>query len=185
MNDGKDTSLQEVLAFANPDIEISSNDESVVAFAETIKANRWDVKAATGIGVSDKDTLIALVQRFLKKLGLGLKCDGRRGSRDNRQRIYKFVEPSDGRNRIFEAWRERDEAAAADLVFTLAPVPAPESLVSRVSNKYIDIERVDTNQQSQTLDTESEPAMIVACRRFGAMFKFRVEDFIATRLRRS
>ena len=96
-----------------------------------------------------------------------------------------------GSGAVFKAWLERDEAAAADLVSTIAP----ENSVFTLSNKYIDIptldtkpktQGVDTNQGDPTLDTlalervDTEPdiLMLVACRRFGQMFKFRVEDFI-------
>ena len=81
---------------------------------------------------------------------------------------------------------------------------APENSVSTLSNKYIDIptldtepetqgvdtnqgdptldmlalERVDTKPKTKRVDTEPDILMLVACRRFGQMFKFRVEDFI-------
>jgi len=64
------------------------------------------------ISINPKDNEIAILET-LGKVGLGLKCVGRFWSRDDRQRIYKFIDLADGRAQVFEAWLKRDEALAA------------------------------------------------------------------------
>jgi hypothetical protein len=55
---------------------------------------------------------IAIAQKLLSKLGLKLTYVGRMGSRDNRERVYQFVEAQDGREVIFEGWQNRYVASA-------------------------------------------------------------------------
>lgn len=56
---------------------------------------------------------IQIAQMFLQKLGMKLTYDRREGPRGDRQRVYRFIPPQDGRHEVFAAWFERDELAAA------------------------------------------------------------------------
>lgn len=102
-----------VLDLTNPDVEYRGTDDQLARLAEWCKAKAWDIKAGIGVGISEADTPIAIAQKLLGKLGMKLKCVGRFGSRDNRQRVYKFFAPEDGRWQIFEAWLRRDGELAA------------------------------------------------------------------------
>ena len=71
--------------------------------------------------MSEKDTPIALAQKLLSKIGVKLKYLKREGSDGERVRVYGYTAPSDGRDEVFAAWIERDEAASAALNFTSTP----------------------------------------------------------------
>jgi hypothetical protein len=76
-------------------------------------ANRWDIKTALSITISDKDTPIAIAQKLLGKLGLKLTYLRREGSDGARQRVYGYTAPMDGRDYVFAAWIARDNVASA------------------------------------------------------------------------
>jgi hypothetical protein len=88
------------------------------------QANRWASKAVLGLTINEADKPIALAQKLLGKCGLKLTYLGRKGSRGDRQRVYQYVVPKDGREEVFAAWQERDEAAASTVS---APVLCPVS----------------------------------------------------------
>lgn len=69
-----------------------------------------------GVSINpERDSPIAVAQRLLKKLGLKLTNIGRLGSRDERQRVYKMINPDpDGRGAIFARWLARDEKTYGD-----------------------------------------------------------------------
>ena len=54
---------------------------------------------------------------------IGVKLDYLRleGSDGNRQRVYGYTAPHDGRDEVFAAWISRDEVAAAAVSFTSTP----------------------------------------------------------------
>jgi len=60
----------------------------------------------------------------------------REGSDGNRQRVYGYTAPSDGREKVFAAWIARDEVAAAAAVnftSTLGNKPITTSAMDVIS----------------------------------------------------
>jgi Domain of unknown function (DUF3854) len=92
------------------------------------------------IGISEKQTPITIVQKLLSKIGLNLTYVGRLGSRENREKVYEFVLPSDQRDLIFWQWLEKDEIAHAP---NDQKVPNSD-LVSLTSNKEMITQLSDT-----------------------------------------
>ena len=59
----------------------------------------------------ESDTPIKVVQKLLSLLGLKLTCIGRLGSRSDRERVYVYDPPLDGREEIFASWLQRDNVS--------------------------------------------------------------------------
>lgn len=110
-----------VLELLNPEREWRSTDEVLVRLSMLAIAHAWDIKAALNITISEKDTPIAIAQKLLFKIGVKLDYLRREGSDGNRQRVYGYTAPSDGREEVFAAWIARDEVAAAAFNFTSTP----------------------------------------------------------------
>ncbi len=115
-----------VMKLLTPNREWRSTDEVLVRMAMLAIAHAWDIKAALNITISEKDTPIAIAQKLLSKIGVKLEYLRREGSDGNRQRVYGYTAPSDGREEVFAAWIARDEIAAAS---------QPENFTSTPSNK--------------------------------------------------
>jgi hypothetical protein len=49
----------------------------------------------------------AIAQNLLSKLGLKLTYVGRFGERNNRERVYQFIQPKDERDVIYQQWQSR------------------------------------------------------------------------------
>lgn len=86
----------------------SGESEKVQQIAELAVHNRWQIKAVLNVTVSKEMEPVQVIQVLLDKLGLKLECIGRRGSRDERARIYQFIDPGDSREQVFAAWLERE-----------------------------------------------------------------------------
>jgi len=110
-----------IMELLTPNKEWRKTDEFLVRMAMQAKANPWEIKAALNITISEKDTPIAIAQKLLSKIGVKLDYLRREGSDGNRQRLYGYTAPIDGRDEVFAAWIERDEAASAALNFTSTP----------------------------------------------------------------
>lgn len=104
-----------VLGLTNPDLQYKGSDDQLIRLAEISKAHSRDIKDALGITISQKDTPIAIAQKLLGVIGLRLTYVGRLGSRTDRQRVYKFVAPTDGRDAVFAAWLRRDEMSSPEV----------------------------------------------------------------------
>ena len=70
-----------VLNLASPARETRASDDDLQRMEKLTKANKWDIKSAFNISISDKDTPIAIAQKLLSKLGLKLDCLRREGPR--------------------------------------------------------------------------------------------------------
>lgn len=134
-----------VLELLTPGHEFRGSDATLQQMASVVKANSGDVLTALNLSISEKDTPIAIAQKLLSKLGLKLDCLRREGPRGDRQRVYGFTAPSDGREQVFTAWSARDtEALAADVAaLSTATVSIPNS-VSTPGNKDISMSPPDT-----------------------------------------
>jgi hypothetical protein len=69
--------------------------------------HRYIIKNYLGVSISEGLSGIAIIQKLLSKLGLKLTYVGRMGSRENRERVYQFVEVQDGRDVIYQGWEKR------------------------------------------------------------------------------
>jgi Domain of unknown function (DUF3854) len=99
-----------VLGFADPDKLWKADSPEVMALHKRAVQHRWQIKDHLGITVRPEASPMETLGRLLGLMGLSMTCVKREGSRDNRQRVYQFVSPTDGRERVFEQWRRRDEA---------------------------------------------------------------------------
>jgi hypothetical protein len=113
-----------VMELLTPNREWRSTDEVLVRMAMLAIAHAWDIKAALNITISEKDTPIAIAQKLLSKIGVKLEYLRREGSDGNRQRVYSYTAPSDGREEVFAAWIARDEIAAASTPVNFTSTPS-------------------------------------------------------------
>ena len=97
-----------VLQLIQPGREYRKTDADLIALFERCKQFKQSIREALGITISDKDTPIAVLQKFLNKLGLKLTCDRREGSNGDRVRVYIYNPPNDGREDIYRVWLDRD-----------------------------------------------------------------------------
>ena len=90
--------------FFNEDTEFTK--ESLADWLDFIIPFRFDLKSILGVSINpEKDSAIAVAQRFLKKLGLKLEFKCWRGDRKNKQRIYSGCNVDvDRRSQIFDYW---------------------------------------------------------------------------------
>lgn len=115
----------------NPEVEWRSSDALLQEMRSLAVQHRQVIKDILGVSISQKDSAIAIAQKFLKKLGMKLSYVGRFGSRENRERVYQFVPPQDEREIIFSGWLQRDEAMSASTTENVVDVNS----VSTPNNK--------------------------------------------------
>ncbi len=74
---------------------------------------RFDLKSVLGVSLNpERDSPIAVAQRFLKKLGARLEFKCWRGDRQSKQRIYSGCkQDSDYRTEIFDYWFSKEDKA--------------------------------------------------------------------------
>jgi Domain of unknown function (DUF3854) len=97
----------------NADVEFRSSDVELQKLRSLAVEHKQVIKNYLGVSISEKDSAIAICQKFLKKLGMKLSYIGRFGARGHRERVYQFVPPQDEREIIFSGWLHRDEAMSA------------------------------------------------------------------------
>lgn len=71
----------------------------------------WGIKTVLGVTVSESMSPIQVAQTLLGKLGMKLICDRQEGGTGERQRVYRYSPPKDGRDAILTGWFTRDEAS--------------------------------------------------------------------------
>ncbi|MGB5637123.1 MAG: bifunctional DNA primase/helicase, partial [Waterburya sp.] len=97
-----------IIGLLQPGVEYRGSDPNLQLIAELALANKRELKTFLGLTIVESDTPIKIVQKLLGLLGLKLTCIGRLGSRGQRERVYIFEPPSDGRSEIFASWLQRD-----------------------------------------------------------------------------
>jgi hypothetical protein len=107
--------------FLQPGIMYRGSDVELQKLKALAVKHRYFIRDYLGVSVSERMSGIAIIQKLLSKLGLKLTYVGRMGSRNNRERIYQFIEPKDERNLVFAGWQNR--------VVTVACVLASRSVV--------------------------------------------------------
>ena len=98
-----------IIDLLKPGIEYRGSDPNLQLIAELAHANKRELKTFLGLTIVESDTPIKIAQKLLSLLGLKLTYIGRLGSREQRERVYVFEPPSDGREEIFASWLQRDK----------------------------------------------------------------------------
>ncbi|WP_088893155.1 plasmid replication protein, CyRepA1 family [Leptolyngbya ohadii] len=102
----------------NPDAEFNGGTKAqeyenahplLYDLAAKAKRFAWQIKTFLGVSISESMSPIQIAQSLLGKLGIKLTCDRQEGGKGNRQRIYRFLLPKDGRDEILSGWFHRDE----------------------------------------------------------------------------
>ena len=100
-----------IIELLKPGIHCRGSDPNLQLIAELALANKTELKTFLGITVVDSDSAIAIVQKLFGVLGLKLTYIGRLGPRGQRERVYTYEPPNDGRSEIFASWLQRDSAS--------------------------------------------------------------------------
>jgi Domain of unknown function (DUF3854) len=101
--------------FLTPGVMFRGSDVELQKLKSLAVQHRYFIRDYLGVSVSEGLSEIAIAQKLLSKLGLKLTYVGRMGSRDNRERVYQFIEPKDERDVIYQAWQNRVVAVACVL----------------------------------------------------------------------
>jgi hypothetical protein len=107
--------------FLTPGVMFRGSDVELQNLKALAVQHRYFIRDYLGVSVSEGLSGITIIQKLLSKLGLKLNYVGRIGSRDNRERVYQFIEPKDERDLVFAGWQNR--------VVTVACVLASRSFV--------------------------------------------------------
>jgi hypothetical protein len=107
--------------FLTPGVMFRGSDAELQNLKALAVKHRYFIRDYLGVSVSEGLSAIAIIQKLLSKLGLKLTYVGRMGSRENRERVYQFIEPKDERDLVFAGWQNR--------VVTVACVLASRSAV--------------------------------------------------------
>jgi hypothetical protein len=113
--------------------EFSSDDPELISIANYAKQHAFEIKAATGVTISQTDYPMAIAQKIVGLIGYRFPLLRREGGKGNQVRIYgaaaadflrddegkiiindqgQAIPVVDGRDEVFAAWLEKDTAAA-------------------------------------------------------------------------
>ena len=147
-----------IIGLLQPGVQYRGSDPNLQLIAELALANQRELKTFLGITIVESDTPIKIVQKLLGLLGLKLTCIGRLGSRSQRERVYVFEPPSDGRDEIFETWLQRDKAFIETNSTTISNLA--EDAVAKSQRATSDVRSVSTigkdNNLFSVVDTKTE-----------------------------
>ena len=99
-----------VIGLLEPGSKYKGSDSNIQLIAEIALANKRELKTFLGLTIVKSDSPIKIVQKLLSLLGLKLTCIGRLGSKTQRERVYCFNLPNDGREAIFQSWLQKDRS---------------------------------------------------------------------------
>ncbi len=148
-----------IIGLLKPKVEYRGSDPNIHLIAELALANQRELKTFLGLTIVESDTPIKIVQKLLSLLGLKLTCIGRLGSRGQRERVYVFEPPSDGRSEIFAHWLQRDSAFIQTESTTVSNL-AEDAVALGRDNATSDVRSVSTigkdNNLSPGMDIKTE-----------------------------
>ncbi|HEY9906762.1 MAG TPA: plasmid replication protein, CyRepA1 family [Thermosynechococcaceae cyanobacterium] len=102
----------------DPNLDIRSSDDWVQAIAQQAFFYRADLKTILNLNISDKLPAVCVLKSLLSKAGLSLRCDRLEWQPEgHRTRVYRYEPPNDGREEVFQVWRQRE----AEFVQPLRP----------------------------------------------------------------
>ncbi len=145
-----------ILGLLQPDVQYRGSDPNLQLIAELALANRREIKTFLGLTIKESDSPIKIVQKLLSLLGLKLTYIGRLGSREQRERVYVFVPPDDGREEIFASWLERDRALATAEETTQAASTSSNLELTSVSTIGKDNNLIPPADTDKVVDTETK-----------------------------
>jgi DNA primase len=88
----------------NPQRELKNTDKDLQKIAEIALRDRLAIKSIVGIGLAQNSSPIVIIRRFLDKIGYSLECLRLESHQKKRIRVYRIVEPDDGRWEVFKQW---------------------------------------------------------------------------------
>ncbi len=145
-----------ILGLLQPDVQYRGSDPNLQLIAELALANRREIKNFLGLTIKESDSPIKIAQKLLSLLGLKLTYIGRLGSREQRERVYVFVPPDDGREEIFASWLERDRALATAEETTQAASTSSNLELTSVSTIGKDNNLIPPADTDKVVDTETK-----------------------------
>ena len=116
-----------IQALLNLEVELNGGTKSddyanahpaLLALAAKATRHSWEVKCALGVTISEKMSPIQIAQTLLTKLGIKLQFTRQVGGKGNRQRLYRYELPKDGRDAILAQWFARDNSARQQAMHT-------------------------------------------------------------------
>ncbi len=148
-----------IISLLEPGVQYRGSDPNLQLIAELALSNQRELKTFLGLTIVESDTPIKIVQKLLSLLGLKFTCIGRLGSRGQRERVYMFEHPSDGRSEIFAHWLQRDSAFIQTESTTVSNL-AEDAVALGRDNATSDVRSVSTigkdNNLSQGVDIKTE-----------------------------
>ncbi|MGK7952834.1 MAG: plasmid replication protein, CyRepA1 family [Xenococcaceae cyanobacterium] len=148
-----------IISLLEPGVQYRGSDPNLQLIAELALSNQRELKTFLGLTIVESDTPIKIVQKLLSLLGLKFTCIGRLGSRGQRERVYVFEPPRDGRSEIFAAWLQRDRASIQTESTTVSNLVEDAVALGR-DNATSDVRSVSTigkdNNLSQGVDIKTE-----------------------------
>ena len=84
--------------------ELKNIDPDLQLLGKIALSNRKEIKTILGIGLAANSSPITIVRRFLDKIGYSLECLRTETHNKKRLRIYRIVNPDDGRSEVFQQW---------------------------------------------------------------------------------
>jgi hypothetical protein len=93
--------------FLQPGVMFRGSDVKLQQLKALAVQHRHIIWNYLGVSVSERMSEVAIAQIILNKLGLSLTYVGRFGARGERERVYQFVKPEDGRDVVYQRWQNR------------------------------------------------------------------------------
>jgi hypothetical protein len=93
--------------FLTPGVMFRGSDVELQELKGKAVKHRQIIRNYLGVSVSEGMSEVAIAQTLLSKLGLSLTYVGRFGARGERERVYQFVKPKDGRDVVYQRWQNR------------------------------------------------------------------------------
>lgn len=93
-----------------PERELRNSDPDLQKIAAKTKKYQLEIRNHLNLGISSTDTPITVIKRLINAVGWDIRFLRKEGMRGQQQRVYSLTRPVDGRDEVFVAWLERDEA---------------------------------------------------------------------------
>ena len=141
-----------IIGLLKPGVEYRGSDPNIKLIAELAHANKRELKTFLGLTIVESDTPIKIAQKLLSLLGLKLTYIGRLGSREQRERVYMYEPPSDGRSGIFKSWLQKDKVLAQTESTTVTNLA--EDSVTPSQRAFLNVRSVSTIGKDNNLSPE-------------------------------
>jgi hypothetical protein len=102
-----------------------NTDRDLIELAQAAISNRKQLNPILNATIADKMTPIKVLKLLVGKLGLTLSRLGQEGARGkgNRQWVYCYESPNDGREKVFAKWLERDALSRSESAVHTNSIP--------------------------------------------------------------